>query len=161
MTPAADVRRPPRLGRWSLGLLLLAMAGGQLADLGGFVEILGTYRVGGTAVAASIAAILIAGEVAAGVGLLSRDAARRRKAATMAVPVAVVWTILGVQAFARGIALESCGCFGVYAGQPLRWWVLVEDAEFIALAVWVWRGTRLGAGSSRGHVHEGHATPAR
>jgi hypothetical protein len=55
------------------------------------------------------------------------------------VAVAVVWSLLAAQAFARGLAVGNCGCFGVRLGQPLRWWVLVEDAEFVALAVWVRR----------------------
>lgn len=82
-------------------------------------------------------AALIGGELAAGVGLFSRDRGRRRRAASIAVAVAVAWSALGVQAFARGLVLDNCGCFGVYAAQPLRWWVLVEDAQFVALAVWV------------------------
>ena len=57
----------------------------------------------------------------------------------VAVAVAVGWTILGTQAFVRGLAVDNCGCFGVHLAQPLRWWVLLEDAEFVALAWWVRR----------------------
>jgi hypothetical protein len=49
----------------------------------------------------------------------------------------VAWSALGLEAFARGLVLHNCGCFGVHLGQPLRWWVLAEDAEFVALAAWV------------------------
>jgi hypothetical protein len=59
--------------------------------------------------------------------------------------VALTWSALGAQAFARGLALESCGCFGVHLGQPLRWWVLLEDVELIVWSVLVWR--RIGAAS--------------
>jgi len=46
-------------------------------------------------------------------------------------------TALVLQAFARGLALHNCGCFGVHPGQPLPWWGLLEDAEFVARAGWV------------------------
>lgn len=144
MSEPADAPRSPRVGRWALGLLLLAMAAGQLADPVGFRDIVASYRLGGTAAAAVIAGLLVAGEVAAGAGLLAGGPGRRRKAASIALAVAAAWTALGVQAFVRGIAMDNCGCFGVYAGQPLRWWVLVEDIEFVALAVWVRRRSGLG-----------------
>lgn len=54
----------------------------------------------------------------------------------------MIWSALAVQAFARGLAVENCGCFGVHLGQSLRWWVLLEDAEFVALAAWVRRTER-------------------
>lgn len=115
------------------------MAAGQLSDVAGFVDVVATYRVGGTAVAGLVAAVLVGGEAVAGVGLLAADPARRRRAATLAVVVAGFWSLLAVEAFARGLALENCGCFGVHLAQPLRWWVLVEDAELVALTLWVRR----------------------
>lgn len=82
--------------------------------------------------------ILIATEALAGVALLRRA----RGGATLAIAVAVAWTVLGTQAFIRGLPIANCGCFGVHLGQPLRWWVLLEDADFIALAAWVCRDGR-------------------
>ena len=76
--PAPLARRVRPSARTALAVLLLAMAAGQLSDVGGFVRILATY-----------------------------------------------------------LALHNCGCFGVHLGQPLQWWVLLEDAEFVALAAWV------------------------
>lgn len=125
------------MARRLLGFLLLAMAAGQLSDLGGFVDILVTYRVGGAAIAGVVAAGLIGGELVAGVGLLSGRARLRQIAAVAAVGVAVGWSVLALQAFARGLAVANCGCFGVHLGQSLRWWVLLEDAELVALAAWV------------------------
>ena len=115
------------------------MAAGQLSDVGGFVDVVATYEVGGIALAVVLAAGLIVGEVAAGIGLLSAGHVGRRRAGALALAVAVGWSVLATQAFARGLAIENCGCFGVHLGQPLRWWVLIEDAEFIALALWVRR----------------------
>jgi hypothetical protein len=48
----------------------------------------------------------------------------------------VVWAILAAQAFARGLVLDNCGCFGTYLAQPLRWYVLVEDA-LMQLYAWL------------------------
>lgn len=120
-----------------LGLLLVAMAAGQLSDIGGFVDIVAGYQVGGAAVAAVIAAGLIGVELAGGIGLVGGRGSWRPAAATIAVVVAAAWTVLAAQAFARGLVVASCGCFGVHLGQPLRWWVLIEDAELLALALWV------------------------
>lgn len=115
------------------------MGAGQLADLSGFVEILGSYRLGSSETAVVLTLALLAGELVTGIGLVRRQPSSR--VAVFGVAVAVTWTALGVQAFARGLALESCGCFGTYFAQPLRWWVLLEDAEFVVLAVLAWQGT--------------------
>jgi Methylamine utilisation protein MauE len=116
--------------------LLLAMALGQLASLEEFEESLAGYRVfgGGTwavAVALPVAQILVA------LGLLLRrriSPGLARAAAVGGLLVAIFWTALAVQAFARGLSLENCGCFGAYLVQELRWWILLEDAEFLILA---------------------------
>lgn len=123
------------IARIVLGVLLAAMAAGQLSDPGGFVDILRDYRMIPPALVPAFAGALMALEAAAAV-LLFRG---RRAGGSLALTVAVVWSVLAVTAFARGLALTNCGCFGVHLGQSLRWWVLVEDAEFLALAWWVRR----------------------
>ncbi len=126
------------VARALLGILLVAMAVGQLSDLGGFVDIVATYQIGGDVMAWVLAVGLIVAELASGLGLLvPTQPARRRQAATAALVVAAAWTTLAVQAFARGLVVPNCGCFGVHLGQELRWWVLLEDAEFLVLALWV------------------------
>lgn len=127
---------------WILGPLLLFMALTQASDPAGFVDVLATYQVGGRAVAWVLAVLLVAGEVVGGVGLLTRSAPHRRIGADVALLVALGWSLLGVSALARSLALESCGCFGVHLPQPLRWWVLLQDAEFVALAVFARRRVR-------------------
>ena len=134
-------RRSP--ARILLAVLLVAMAAGQLSDVDGFVRILGTYQVLPGDLPTFAAWILIVTEAVAGVALL-RGA---QGGATLAVAVALAWTALGAQAFVRGLPITNCGCFGVHLGQGLRWWVLLEDAEFIALAAWVRRAGRRGARS--------------
>jgi hypothetical protein len=142
-TSAATLRRwwPARS---LLAVLLVAMAAGQLSDVAGFARILATYRVLPGDVTTLAAWIVIATEALAGVALL-RGAGH---GATLATAVAVTWTLLGAQAFVRGLPIDNCGCFGVHLGQPLRWWVLLEDAEFIALAAWVRRAAQRGPRSS-------------
>jgi hypothetical protein len=127
------------MARRILAVLLLAMAAGQLSDLIGFVDALEAYELGRRTTAWTLAISAVLAEAVSGVGLIRRDGSARRIAPAVAVAVAVGWTILGTQAFVRGLALENCGCFGVHLAQPLRWWVLLEDAEFVALAWWVRR----------------------
>lgn len=115
--------------RAALVLLLAAMAAGQLADIGGFAEILRDYDVFGAAAGAVGVAIPLT-ELAAGAALLTS----RRTGGRLGLAVAVFWTALGTQAFARGLVIENCGCFGVYFAQELRWWVLLQDAYFFVLA---------------------------
>lgn len=131
--------------RLVLAGLLVAMAAGQLSNPAAFVDIVASYELGGTAVAATLATALIAGELAAAIGLVSGEPTRRHRAASLALAVAVTWSVLAVQAFARGLALDNCGCFGVHLAQSLRWWILIEDLEFVALAWWV--RTRAAAGT--------------
>lgn len=128
--------------------LLSAMAAGQLSDPGGFADIMSTYGIGGATVASVVAAALVGGELLAAVGLVSKAALTRRRAASLALAVAVAWSLLGTQAFLRGLDLDNCGCFGVHLAQPLRWWVLVQDLEFMALAWWV-RFRRVGTPARR------------
>jgi hypothetical protein len=116
------------------------MGAGQVSDFGGFSAILATYDVATGRAADVLAAVIIAAEVAAGVALLTSR--YRVPGAVLGLAVTVAWTVLAAQAFARGLAVPNCGCFGVYFGQELRWWVLLEDAEFILLAAWVLRGAR-------------------
>ncbi len=113
------------------------MAAGQLSNPAGFVDIVASYRLGGSGVAWVIGSLLIGGELAGAAGLVSRHQSRRRRGSSLALAVTFVWAALGVQAFTRGLAVDNCGCFGVHAGQPLRWWVLIEDLGFVAFAWWV------------------------
>jgi hypothetical protein len=137
------------IARWVLALLLFAMAAGQMNDLGGFIDIVATYKVGGgTSVAATLAVVLIAGELVAAAGLVTGDTNKRRPASTIALGVALAWTVLATQAFVRGLGVDNCGCFGVHAGQQLRWWVLIEDLEFVTLAWWVRARSSTGSSTS-------------
>lgn len=130
---APSRRRSLPPARTALAVLLLAMATGQLSDVGGFARILGTYQVLPHGLLTPAAWMAAGTETLAGVLLLGG----RHNGGCWALVVALAWTVLSLQAFARGLALDNCGCFGVHLGQRLRWWVLVEDAEFVALAAYV------------------------
>ena len=119
--------------RTVLAGLLAAMALGQASDLDGFEAALAGYRAIPGAVLGHTARLLAALEAVAAVALIRRW----RGGEVLALTIAGLWTAAGVDAFARGLALRNCGCFGTQLRQPLRWWVLVEDAEFVALATWV------------------------
>jgi hypothetical protein len=140
----APHRRPP-LASLVYGLLLLAMAAGQLSDPSGFADILGTYDVFGDD--REFAAGLIIGvEIAAGAGLLACRVLPRWPAQTaglLGLLVALIWATLAGQAFARGLSVPNCGCFGVHLGQGLRWWVLLEDVYMLALAWYAAIGARV------------------
>jgi Methylamine utilisation protein MauE len=119
--------------RTVLAGLLAAMAVGQASDLDGFEASLAGYRVVPGALLGPSARLLVVAEAVAAVALIRRW----RGGEVLGLTVAGLWTVAGVEAFARGLSLRNCGCFGTQLAQPLRWWVLVEDAEFVALATWV------------------------
>jgi hypothetical protein len=115
--------------RRALALLLAGMAAAQFADVGGFSDILRDYKLFGAAAAATAVGIPLV-ELTAAAALLPGG----RLGGHLGLAMAVFWTALGAQAFARGLVIENCGCFGVYLGQELRWWVLLQDAYFLLLA---------------------------
>ncbi len=135
-----------KIARIGLGSLLLTMALGQALNLAGFADILQTYSLGwdnssNLAIALILLVFFIAGEGLAGLGLVWPDLApnMRRRAAGLGLAVAVVWGLLALQAFGRGLTIANCGCFGVFFGQKLSIWILFQDIYFITLAFFVWR----------------------
>lgn len=149
-----------RLARWSLGLVLVGMAAGQLSDLGGFVDVLATYDVLPSGTYLPVALGLAGAELVSGAGLLLGPRHHAR-ACSLAVGVAVLWAALAAQAFARGLVLANCGCFGVHLAQPLWWGVLVQDAAFVASALWVANGLRHAGGVDRTTGRPVATTPLR
>lgn len=114
-----------------LGGLFLTMAVFQLADLSGFVGVLETFQLGGAGLAWVSAAALLGGELVSGGWLLIAPGRRPLLPALVFAATSMIWSALAAQAFARGLVLDNCGCFGVYLAQPLRWWVLVQDAALL------------------------------
>jgi hypothetical protein len=146
------------VARVVLALLLLAMAAGQLADLPGFVEVLRDYDIDAVPLTWIIAIGLVVGEAIGGTLLLGGGTSTRASGAAVALAVGIVWSALALSAFARGEAIENCGCFGVYVAQPLRWWILLEDLEFLVLGAWVLLGGHRSASPGRGRPRTGFRT---
>lgn len=151
-------RRRRGIARVVLALLLLAMAAGQLADLPRFADVLRDYDIGPAPLTWVVAIGLVVGEATGGALLLGGSNSARASGAVTALAVAIVWSALALSAFARGEAVQNCGCFGVYLAQPLRWWTLLEDVEFVALSAWVLLGGRGSASQGRGRSRTGFHT---
>ncbi len=126
------------IARIWLGILLLLMALGQALSFGDFTAAIETYRIAGPLVT-PLSALVVLAELVGGAALLAPDMPTRRLGAAVTLAVATFWAVLAVQAFARGLVVPNCGCFGRWASQELRWWVLLEDAYFVAGAWWVQR----------------------
>jgi len=121
------------IARRVLGVTLAAMGAGQLADVGGFREALAAF---GLPQLSGAAGAIAAADALVGALLVL---APSRRGAVGGLVLSVGWSALAAQAFARGRRVPNCACFGRFAPQPLRWWVLAEDAALVALAV---RATR-------------------
>lgn len=137
------IRRPP-VAPLAFGLLLVAMSGGQLTSFGAFVRALEGYAV--VTGVRPLAAAVVTAELVAAAGLLasaSMPPGVGRTGGLVGLAVAAFWAALAGQAFARGLELRNCGCFGAYLAQPLRWWVLLEDAYLLVLAWYAAAGAGL------------------
>jgi hypothetical protein len=125
-----------------LGAVYTAMAVGQLASFGHMPGILAAYGLVTGAAATALAVALIAGELVCGVLFLARPRSKALAPVRVFTAVAVVWALLAVQAYARGLTVANCGCFGIYLSQRLSWFVLVQDALLLLYAGLLLRGTR-------------------
>ncbi|UXY25157.1 MauE/DoxX family redox-associated membrane protein [Streptomyces sp. HUAS TT20] len=128
--------------RLVLGTVYTAMAAGQIASITVMPTVLGAYGLVHGAVAAALAAALIAGELVCGVWFLTRPRSTASAPVWVYTAVSVVWTVLAVQAYARGLAVDNCGCFGNYLTQRLGWFVLLQDALTLVYAAVLLRTAR-------------------
>lgn len=117
--------------------LLLASSGGKLLDMPGFIVIVGDYQLLPAVLQAPAAWALALIELALAGWLISGWRL------TLAGPALVAlhgFFLFGLTlTLLRGIALDNCGCFGVFWARPLSWWSPLEDLLLVALAVWLWR----------------------
>lgn len=130
------------IARWVFAALLLSMALGQSLSLPEFVNAVGSYRVAGEAGSSVLAWVLLLLQALAGAGLLWGSPRLRPGAGWAGLAVALAWSALAVQAFARGLSISNCGCFGRFLAQELSWWVLLQDAYFVVLALLALRSAR-------------------
>ncbi|MGW7363535.1 MauE/DoxX family redox-associated membrane protein [Streptomyces sp. NPDC054841] len=125
-----------------LGALFAAMAAGQLASFRRMPGILAGYGLVAGSGATVLAVALIAGELVCGVWFLARPRSRAIAPVWVFTGVAVVWALLAVQAYVRGLTVANCGCLGIYLTQRLSWFVLVQDALLLLYARLLLRGVR-------------------
>ncbi|KIE26060.1 hypothetical protein LK08_15960 [Streptomyces sp. MUSC 125] len=128
--------------RLVLGAVYTAMALGQLASLGRMPVVLGGYGLVHGASAGVLAVLLIVGELVCGLWFLTRPRSTVIAPVWVYSAVSLTWSVLAVQAYARGLAVDNCGCFGVYLTQRLGWFVLVQDALTLLYAAVLLRGAR-------------------
>lgn len=125
-----------------LGTVYSAMAIAQLASMPHMPGILSAYGlVTGTA-ATGLAVALIAGELVSGIWFLARPRSKALAPVWVYTGVSVAWTVLAAQAYARGLTVANCACFGVYLTQRLSWFVLLQDALTLFYAALLFRSAR-------------------
>jgi len=138
-----------------LGALYTAMAVGQLVSFGRMPGILAVYGLVDGVAAGALAGVLIVGELVGGVWFLARPRSKALGPVWVFTGVSVVWSLLAVQAYARGLTVANCGCFGSYLPQRLSWFVLVQDALMLIYAALLLRGAsprhRQGRAYASGH----------
>ncbi|MFE3329694.1 MauE/DoxX family redox-associated membrane protein [Streptomyces sp. NPDC059176] len=125
-----------------VGTVYTAMAVGQLASFGYMPQILAAYGLVTGPAATMLAACLIVGELVCGIWFLTRPRSKALAPVWVYTGVSVVWTVLAVQAYARGLTVDNCGCFGIYLTQRLSWVVLVQDAATLLYAALLFRSAR-------------------
>jgi len=111
-----------------LGTVYTVMAIGQLASFGHMPRILSAYGLVTGGAATALAAALIAGELVCGIWFLARPRSKALAPVWVYTGVSMVWSLLAAQAYARGLGVANCGCFGIYLTQRLSWFVLLQDA---------------------------------
>ena len=125
---------------WLLALVFFATALGKALDVAGFARILGTYQLFPDMLLIALAPGIIALEFCIAVGLLREET--RRPAALVAMWLAAGNGLLLSFTLWRGIALENCGCFGVFLARPLTLLSPLEDVVLLVMAWFVWRASR-------------------
>ncbi|WP_236240222.1 MauE/DoxX family redox-associated membrane protein [Streptomyces sp. CC228A] len=125
-----------------LGAVYTAMAVGQLASFGHMPGILAAYGLVDGGAATALAVALIAGELVCGIWFLARPRSKALAPVWVYTAVSVVWSLLAVQAYARGLTVANCGCFGIYLSQRLSWFVLAQDALTLFYAGLLLHGAR-------------------
>jgi hypothetical protein len=128
--------------RLLLGAVFTAMGLGQLVSLDRMPGILAAYGVVAGAGATAVAVALIAGELVCGLWFLARPRSPAPAPVWVYTAVSLTWSALAVQAFARGLTVTNCGCFGVSLAQRLSWSTLVQDALLLLYAVLLLGGIR-------------------
>ena len=112
---------------------MLATAVGKLLDMPGFYAVLRTYQtlpellIVPSAWAITLLELLLAVWLVLG---------RWLKLAALAVVAAHVMYLAWItMAWLRGLALDNCGCFGVFLARPLTGQTVIEDTALLLAAL--------------------------
>ena len=130
-----------RLVQVFFALLMLGSALGKLLDMPGFYHIVQTYQMLPALLIPAAAWALTLFELALGFMLLFASTAVL--AATLLVPLHLFYLLGLGQALFRGLALQNCGCFGVFLARPLTPYSLVEDVVLLCLCLYLLRSLSL------------------
>ncbi|MBT2450387.1 hypothetical protein J7F03_25585 [Streptomyces sp. ISL-43] len=138
-----------------LGAVYTAMAIGQLASFRHMPAILSAYGLVTGGAATALAVGLIVGELVCGIWFLARPRSKALAPVWVYTAVSVVWTVLAAQAYARGLTVANCGCFGIYLTQRLSWFVLLQGALTLLYAGVLLRAAR--TAPARAYADRGEA----
>ncbi len=115
-----------------VGAVLLATGLGKILDIPGFALVVESYQLLPSFGNALVAFVLPFVELATGLALvLGRGTV---VAAGVAVGLHAMLVGVVLSALGRGLAIENCGCFGVFLARPLGPSTLVEDLVMLALS---------------------------
>jgi hypothetical protein len=132
--------------RWFFTALLLASAIGKLLDIRGFAAVVGTYQVFPEPLLLPLGLALALFELALGLWLIwGRHLVWAALVIALLHAGYLAW--LGL-AYARGLDIPNCGCFGVFLARPLTPWMFVEDGLLLAAALFLRRGLRRERGTA-------------
>ncbi len=127
------------LTRWFFILLLAISGTAKLLDLVGFFAVVETFKVLPIAMIPMAALGLAMLELTLAVWLvLSKIPASRKMVAACVIVLHIGYLVWLTVAYARGLQISNCGCFGVYWPRPLTMGSLVEDAVLILLALYLY-----------------------
>ncbi|MFD4586889.1 MauE/DoxX family redox-associated membrane protein [Streptomyces sp. NPDC058434] len=132
-----------------LGTVCTTMGVAQLASFGHMPGILSAYGLVTGSAGTVLAVALIAGELVCGIWFLARPPSKALAPVWVYTAVSVVWTVLAVQGYARGLAVANCGCFGIYLTQRLGWFVLLQDALTLLYAALLFRSAHTAPARAR------------
>jgi Methylamine utilisation protein MauE len=132
-------QRAATIIRWFFILLLGSAGIAKLLDLVGFFAVVASFAVLPEAIIPAAALALALLELAlAGWLVFGTTHTSRKMAAACVVALHVIYFIWLAIAYARGLHIPNCGCFGVYWPRPLTAMSFVEDGVLIGLALYLY-----------------------
>jgi hypothetical protein len=117
----------------SLAVLFVSAASHKLRDPARFREVLRNYRLLTEILVPTAAVLLIALELTAVVLLLVVDT--RMAGALLSAGMLAIYAVAMAINLLRGRVNLDCGCLGIGARQPVRWWMVGRNVALAAIAL--------------------------